>query len=150
MRYQALNFTAAKLGLKLKDDNEVYGVVMDWGLGDDGTCTLVCYLTGDASIYYSNGGGQIGGGHSHEAIKKAAISYVRYAQQLLPLTTIAQPAAVDTGNYVRFYLLTTKGLHTAKARMEEIDNRSWKLAALFDEANKVITEYVKVMEEGRR
>lgn len=146
LRNKALSTTAAYLGLKPPTDDDVYGVVMDWGLGDKGTNTLVCYITGDASMYFSRGGGMIGGG-KHEPVRMAAIKYVRYAQSFLPKTTLTQAAPPDTGNSVRFYLLTNSGLHTASAGMQAIENETWEMRTLFYAAQNVITEYRKVMND---
>jgi hypothetical protein len=144
LRQRALSTTARALKLEHLRDNEVYGVVMDWGLGEDGVNTVVSFLTGDASMYFSTGGGMIGGGE-HEAVRKAAIKYVRYAQQFLPKTVPAQPMPLASGKYVQFYLLTPKGTYTAKTDMTNIENETWELTSLFYEANNMITEYRKVM-----
>ncbi len=47
-----------------------WGVVMDWGL-DNGFATVVALSDGNTSVYLSGGGGSLGGGQSHERIRRS-------------------------------------------------------------------------------
>src|SRR5579862_9750166 len=71
LRDMALQTTPGQLGIDPgADPSGVYGVVLDWPL-KEGIISLVCFSSGDASMYTSTGGGMIGGGN-HGAIKSAA------------------------------------------------------------------------------
>ena len=139
LRDMALNTTAAQLELNIAADQVlVYGVVMDWDLGE-GIATLVSFSTGDASMYLSSGGGVIGGG-PHENVSRAAKELVHKGQQYLskmdPTTTTPQPDK----SCVRFYLLTNKGKFYAQEKFANIENKTSAWLPLFEECNKVITE----------
>lgn len=61
----------------------VYAALIDMDTGRRATASLACIIDGTTSLYYSNGGGMIGIGHRHEAVKNAAISFLRSAEQVL-------------------------------------------------------------------
>lgn len=61
LRDMALSTPAAKLGFKpTANFPRVFGVVMDWAVGDE-TVSIVGFADGTASLYASSGGGVIGG-----------------------------------------------------------------------------------------
>jgi hypothetical protein len=139
LRAEALNATAERLDLTLPNDKTiVYGVVMDWDL-DGGTASLVAFQTGDASIYFSYGGGIIGGGF-HENVKKAALAFIDKSQNYLSKAAPADATPLPGANGVKFYFLTNKGKFAAQEKLENFENRSSRWLELFEEANKVITE----------
>ena len=62
LRDMALNTTPEQQQLSVsRDQTKVYGIIMDWALGN-GIATLTSFSTGDASLYYSSGGGMIAAG----------------------------------------------------------------------------------------
>lgn len=147
LRSMALSITAEQLGIILPlDKTVVYGVVMDWEIGD-GIVTLVSYKTGDASLYLSSGGGIIGGGQ-YANVNAAARQYVEKAQSFLvnadkTTTTTNLPAK----NELHFYLLTNKGVFLGKEEISNIENNSSQWIDLFTEANIVITELRNISSE---
>ncbi len=69
MRNLAFSVTAEQLGLEIPNDSiKVYGIISDIDM-DGETATIVTFLTGEASIYLSSGGGFIGAGQ-HESVQK--------------------------------------------------------------------------------
>jgi len=60
LRTQAINVTPDQLQLQLDNDKDIYGIVMDWNMGD-AIVTVVSFKTGDASVYLSTGQAFIGG-----------------------------------------------------------------------------------------
>ena len=48
LRQMALSVTPERLGLASSDETKVFGIVMDWDLGN-GIATVVAYETGDAN-----------------------------------------------------------------------------------------------------
>lgn len=76
LRNLAFNATAEQIGVQIPaDQTKIYGVIMDWDLGE-GTATLVAFLSGDASLYLSSGGGVIGGS-GHDNVKSSSSFYKR-------------------------------------------------------------------------
>ena len=139
LRNMALAMTPEQLNLRLPNDKtKVYGVVMDWDLGE-GVATLVAFQTGDASFYLSSGGGVIGGGQ-HDNVKRATVAYVDKAQTYLSKTTKTETTSLPDKDGIKFYLLTNNGKFIAQEQMKNIENNSSAWLELFEEGNKVITE----------
>ncbi|MES1220792.1 MAG: hypothetical protein ABUT20_35150 [Bacteroidota bacterium] len=139
LRNMALNVTSEQLQLSLPpDQTKVFGVVMDWDLGD-GTMTLITYQTGDASMYLSSGGGVIGGGQ-HENVSKAAKEFVSMAQNYLDKSSKADTTTLPDKDFFKFYFLTNKGKFVAQENIDNIKNKTSIWLNLFTNANNVITE----------
>ena len=138
LRQLALSATPEQLGLETSEETKVFGIVMDWDLGD-GIATVIAYETGDASMYLSSGGGVIGGGQ-HDNVRQAVSPYVQLGQGFLTKAVKTESTPLPDKNCVRFYLLTNKGIYCAQEKMKNIENESSDWFRLFEEANKVLTE----------
>ena len=139
LRNMALDVTPEQLQLSLPtDQTQVFGVIMDWDLGD-GTMTLITYQTGDASMYLSSGGGVIGGGQ-HESVSKASKEFVLMAQKYLDKSSKADRTTLPDKDCFKFYFLTNKGKFVAQENIGNIENKTSKWLGLFENANNVITE----------
>lgn len=139
LRNMALDVTPEQLQLSLPaDQTKVFGVVMDWDLGD-GTMTLITYQTGDASMYLSSGGGVIGGGQ-HENVNKASKEFVSMAQNYLDKSSKADTTTLPDKDCFKFYFLTNKGKFVAQESIDNVENKTSKWLNLFENANNVITE----------
>ncbi|MBK7307813.1 MAG: hypothetical protein IPI88_12815 [Chitinophagaceae bacterium] len=135
----ALNVTPEQLQLSFPvDQTKVFGVVMDWDLGD-GTMTLSTYQTGDASIYLSSGGGVIGGGQ-HANVSKASKEFISMAQNYLDKSSKVATTTLPDKDCFKFYFLTNKGKYVVQENIDNIENKTSKLLILFENANNVITE----------
>lgn len=137
LRGQALSLSPADLGLPA--DAAAYGVVFEFAI-DNETVTIVAFATGDASIYFSSGGGMIGG-IEHPAVVDAAKAFVRAAEgvapRLSPTAAFPRPAVGE----MRFYVLTGRGVVTASAPEGEVIAGDHMLSPLFFAANDLITQY---------
>lgn len=137
--YQSLRFLAITTppykyeGIK---EESVYGVIMDYPV-KNGTATLATYATGESSLYMSNGSGIING-ERYESVRQASMELVKLAARHIDCTvpTTRYPAA--SAGFVRFYVLTTKGVRTCWIRMGETHSENPGESLLFIEANKVI------------
>lgn len=139
MRKMALEVTTEQLGVQLPEDKtKIYGVVMDWDLGE-GTATLISFLSGDASLYLSSGGGIIGG-VGHDNVKQASIAFIDKAENYLIKATKTETTPLPNKGGVRFYLLTNKGKFVGQEQMKNFENNSSDWLDLFEEGNKLITE----------
>lgn len=102
----------------------IYGVLMDWPVGDGEVATVFSTSDGAASIYTTSSFGIIGG-EAHEAVRAAARTLVRAADRFhdtaVPTTDYPYPAS----DRVRFYFLSFQGV-----RVIETD-----LASLVDGTN---------------
>ena len=146
LRNMALGVTPERLKITLPtDQTKVYGVIMDWDLGED-AATFVSFSTGDASMYLSSGTMLIGGGQ-HQNVSTAAKAFVNKAQEYLYKTTKTDLTPLPDKNCVRFYFMTNKGKFTAQENFTNIDNHSSLWLPLFEEGNKVISELRLIQEK---
>src|SRR5690606_17138736 len=145
LRQMALSATPEQLGLENSNETKVFGIVMDWDLGD-GIATVAAYETGDASMYLSSGGGVIGGGQ-HDNVRQAVFPYVQLGQGFLTKAEKTESTPLPDKDCVRFYLLTNKGIFYSQEKMKNIENENSDWLKLFEEANKVLTELRLTTEE---
>ena len=146
LRNMALGVTPEQLQIVLPESqNKIYGVVMDWDLGN-GIATFISFSTGDASMYLSSGGGLIGGGQ-HANVSNAAKAFIEKAQQYLDKATKTDTTPLPDKNCVRFYFMTNKGKFTAQENLSKFENNTSNWLPLFEEANKVISELRLVQEK---
>jgi hypothetical protein len=118
---------------------EPWGVVMDWGV-KNGTTTVVAMSDGSASVYFSGGGGYLGG-KGQEPIRIAAQKAVEAAISV-PLpeqSTTVYP--LPEGGGVFFYLLTDAGVFMFRTSEQELNPSGHTLRKLGDAMQGVITEY---------
>lgn len=147
LRNMALSTTYEQLAIELpKDKTKIYGVVMEWDLGE-GTATLVSFSTGDASLYLSSGGGYIGSG-GYESVKTAINCLITNSEKHLNKATLSETTELPEKNGLTFYFLTNIGRFKAIEKMENIENESSIYLDLFNEANKLITEIRVVSEKN--
>ena len=112
---------------------------MDWGLSR-GTATVVALSDGTASVYFSNGGGFIGG-QSRENVNRAAKTTVRVAGEFQTRMRLTETFPVAGQGEVTLYLLTDSGVFTASASVEELMSKRTPLLKLANAAQDVITQY---------
>jgi len=139
LRTQAINVTPAQLQLQLDNDNDIYGIVMDWNMGD-AIVTVVSFKTGDASVYLSTGQAFIGGS-AHETVINAAKQFVIVGEKYLSKAQKTQNSEPTNEKKVDFYFLTKSGKYYIADDFSKIENNTSDLLNLFEAGNKVITEY---------
>jgi hypothetical protein len=139
LRNQAINVTPEQLKLQLDNDNDIYGLVMDWNMGD-AIVTVVSFKTGDASVYLSTGQAFIGG-YAHETVINAAKQFVAEGEKYLSKATKTDNTEPTNENKVDFYFLTKSGKYYIEDDFGKIENETSDLFGLFESANQVITEY---------
>ena len=146
LRRMAFETTPEQLGLSLSSAKTiVYGIVMDWDV-KNGTASIISFLSGDASIYFSSGGGIIGGG-THENVKIIAKQFVEKAQQMLDKAIKTEQTPLPDKNKVVFYLLTNKGVYSGQDNLENFRNQTSIWLGLFLIGNEVINELRSIKEK---
>lgn len=143
LRKMAFNRTVQELGLP-EDNSEIFGVIMDMEIGR-GIATLVAYRTGDASIYLSSGGGVIGGGPNPN-VNRAAKLFVDQAKNYFDKSHRMFAIPLPEKNSLRFYFLTTKGKYCIQEKFDNIERQSSIYFEYFNEANNLISELRKTVE----
>jgi hypothetical protein len=139
LRSAAMNMTPKELNLELSQSEVApYGVLMELSF-PNAVVTLASFATGDASLYFSTGGGVIGGvGHANvrtaaQAFVKSSISYLAKMQ---PTNEYPAPSRGMT----RFYVLTTQGILTKELSEAELGSGKADFSALFFAGQDVITQ----------
>ena len=117
-----------------------WGVIMDWGVAR-GTATVVAFSDGTASIYFSSGGGFIGGSESHDSIRNAAKRLVAIAAEFQLQAHPAPSYPLPERGGVVFYFLTDSGVFSAVASEDDLRKHRHALSKLGDAAQEVITQY---------
>jgi hypothetical protein len=127
--------------------NEPWGVLMDWGMRN-GTATVVVAADGSASVYFSSGGGYLGG-IGQEPIRRAAQKAVEVARavQLPSQPTTAYPLPEMHG--VFFYFMTDAGVFVLRTSEQELNSPSHPLRKIGDAMQGVITDY-RLWDEQRK
>jgi hypothetical protein len=145
LRFQAINTTPEELQLTVQNDMEVYGIIMDWNMGN-AIVTVTSFKTGDASIYMSTGQGFIGG-IGHETVKKAAKYFVSLGDKFISKANKTDKIDPVMGKDIDFYFLTKSGKYYLKEEFSKIEKKQSDISELFNAANQVITEYRQITEK---
>ena len=82
LRLQALSVERGPAGIPAPPPNAlVWGLLMEMGF-PNGTATLFALADGTTSLYYSSGGGVLGG-QGHEAVRRANAALLAEANRLV-------------------------------------------------------------------
>lgn len=140
LRKQALSSSREKLGIPpTPTPTTPWGVVMDWGVAN-GTATVLALSDGSASIYFSGGGGQIGG-QSKEAINKAAKRAVELATACQSDAKLSEDFPLPQTHQVIFHLLTDQGVFSVARSEQELQSGAVPLVQLGNAMQEIITQY---------
>ena len=143
LRNQALHMNSQQIGLPASPDPSTpWAVVMDWGMGEaNATVTVLAIFDGTASIYFSTGGGSIGGGQSHESIRAAAQRAVIIASEVQPQVRKVTSYPLPKSGEVAFYLLSDAGVFSASATQADLSAHRHPLSKLGSAMQDIITQY---------
>lgn len=141
LRAQILNWKCPQASSSPPDtpDNPC-AVVMDWAV-TSGIATVVAVSDGSASIYYSSGGGSIGGGYGRPAIRNAALHAVSIASKFLDGMQLTENFPLPESGGVIFYIATERGVFTAKASVVLLSKNRHPFSELGNSMQTIITEY---------
>jgi hypothetical protein len=136
-REQALRVTPTQLKIAIPNNEIlVYGVVMDWDLGDT-MATVAVYITGAASMYFSTGSGKTGGGKS-PAVGEAAVELVTTAQEYLNQAAVVEATEPPANGFITFHFLTNQRIFRARVPMSQFETKAGPWFPLFQKANVVV------------
>lgn len=144
LRDIALTITSEQIGLENNEAIGVWGIVMDWHVGD-GIATIPAFKTGDASMYLSSGGGVIGG-VEHENVRMAVAKFIETGQDFLSRADKVEETPLPNENMINFYFLTNEGTFLGQESMTNIENGKSIWLKLFEAGNDVITE-LRIIDE---
>jgi hypothetical protein len=137
LRERALTISPGELGIVSGPGHvRVWAVLMETGYSE-AVVSLVCLADGTTSLYFSNGGGVVGGGQ-HQRVRGAADKLIALvdarADELNDTETCPTPAV----GRVRFYARTFDGLRTAEADEQDLGRGRHALSPLFHASHAVI------------
>jgi hypothetical protein len=124
----------AKPGVEL-----AYGVIVEFWQGDQ-IVTVTAFASGDSSLYFSKGGGMIGG-RREPLVASAAGSLVANAQVRLADVAPVKPYPTPDPGSVRVYVLTTAGLRGAQALQSDIAADDDRLNPFYAGAQQIVSEF---------
>ena len=143
LRHRALKAERADVGLNDAGKSSApWGVLMETSL-PEGSYSLVALQDGSASIYYSNGGGMIGGS-GHEPIRKAAKAMVDLAAKFKPRAKKTKEFPLPKEGHTVFYLLTDDGVLYSSAPEQDLGKEKHEWSPLFHAGHDVITEFLRI------
>ena len=149
LRSQALAVTRESLGIAPSGgiratslERAPWGVLMETGY-PEAVATLVAYQDGSASLYFSTGGGMIGGG-DHEAVRRAASAMVARAAEFVPGMRATTDFPLPSPGRTVFYVLADSGVYTAEGDETAMGEERDPLAPLFYAGQDLITEFRKL------
>jgi len=144
LRDQILRSGPDELGVK-PSGNQAYVAVMDIAY-PTAVISLVTASTGDASLYFSTGGGVIGG-VGHDTVRKAAMDFVQAAGSEVTLLKETTDQSHPPAGNVRFLVRNSSGLRSATAREAELTAGTHPLSSLYVKGQDVITQLRLVTEK---
>lgn len=146
LREQVLQVSASQLGLQIAPE-EPYGVLMETGY-PKAAVTLLSLGEGTTSLYFSNGGGIIGG-IGHASVRAASQKFIsiagQYSKDMKPTKEYPLP---EIGQ-VRFYVLTPSGVRTYQAQEDDLGYKRDQFWPLFYSGQEVLTE-LRLTTEARK
>ena len=146
LRDMVFNLNTKEIGLT-KDNfgHPVWGMVMETGF-PEGSFSLVTLADGTTSLYFSNGGGIIGGGE-HDSVREASGYFLTGAQQFYKSASKVTEYPSPSDGEVKFYFFTFDGTLMYSAPEEELGDEKDELSDLFYAAHGVISELRKIQEK---
>jgi hypothetical protein len=147
LREVALGASPADIGIAAEPKpGEPYGILMEMGW-PEATVTLISFASGDASLYFSTGGGMLGGG-AHESVTKAAKRFVSLAGDYIDEMEAVSGYPLPAVGKVRFYALTPQGILALEADEQDLGRQRSEYSPLFYAGQDVITELQIISEKG--
>jgi len=146
LRKMALTTPVSKLGFSSDSAfPSVYGVLTDWDIGGV-TATVMAMRDGTASLYTTSTFGVIGG-QGHENVRKAAVRYVKLAEQYVDSSKAVTDFPYPKSGQVYFYTLTYDGVRLCVGDEPAIERGSDPTRNLFAAAQDVLTELRLITEK---
>ena len=138
LRAQALTRSAQELGVAPGPQHpNVFGILMETGY-PEAVATLVVFVEGSTSLYFSSGGGVIGAGE-YESVRATHGPFFAEAEARLGLFAKAEETPLPAAGRVRFCLRTFQGTLTAEADEDDLGEMRHELSGLFHAGHDVIT-----------
>ena len=138
LRMMALKLKADELGItENAAPYKVWGLLMETAY-PKGAASLVTFIDGSTSLYFSNGGGIIGAGDC-DLVKTASKDFLATADQFLSYAHPVNDFPLPQVGHVTFYLKTFDGVLSCSALELELGENRNVLSPLFYAGQDVIS-----------
>jgi hypothetical protein len=125
----------------------IWGLIMETGY-PNGVASLVTFIDGSTSMYFSSGGGVIGAGQ-HDEVRYASKAFIAAANTYMSdFSPVARHPLPDAGR-VRFYVRTLDGLKCGEAAERDLGEGRHRLSPLFHAGHRVIA-HLRQISEGQK
>ena len=141
LRAQALRARADEIGLP-EEPGAPFGVLTETGYAA-AVVSLVAMGEGTVSLYFSSGGGMLGGG-KHDRVREAGLELVGDSADYIRLMETTKSFPLPGIGRVRFYILTPEGVYSYEASEHDLIQADDPLAPLYHQAQQVIAEFRRV------
>ena len=138
LRTQALTTNRTEVGIPPATGALAWGTLMETGY-DGVTVTLFALSDGTTSLYFSNGGGVIGG-QAHEAVLRANEAFLNQATHSLQRLERCETYPIPKPAHTVFYVLTDSGILTGGALENDLGYGRHVLSPLFHAGHEVISQ----------
>lgn len=140
LRNTFLTTSAEKVDIRPSEEYpRIWGVAVDWPIGDGQIATIVSLSDGSASVYTTGTFGIIGG-IGHETVRAAAKKLVKQADRYFDESAPTQDLSYPTLDHVRFFLTTFHGVRVIETDLASLSERRSKYFTFFDSAQDVLTQ----------
>jgi hypothetical protein len=148
LRNQVFKINPKDIGISpTKQIPNVWGVLMETGY-PEAVVTLVSLADGTTSLYFSNGGGMIGGGE-HATVSRSTKSFIAAAEKYHRQMTLTESFPFPVVGRVRFYVLTFSGVFTSDVGENKLGRGKHVWSPLFYSGQEVIAQFRVVQEHTK-
>ena len=120
LRQQILDIQQTQAMVGVLEGHPVFAAVVDMDMGD-AIVSLASIADGTTSLYFSNGGGQLGLGQADKNIRTAALAFLRSADQILStMPKTAEYPLPQNGAHI-VYLKTSNGIYKQEINIKTIN-----------------------------
>lgn len=146
LRRKVLTEPSSLYGLKVTA-GDPWAVIMDMGF-PEGAASLVCLADGNASLYFTTGGGVIGG-FAHEKVRLASIAFVQMAKGYREQFSSVKAFPLPVEGRTIFYVRVDGSLLRAEASENDLGEGRHPLSKLFYAGQEVITQLRSISESRK-
>ncbi|MBN1863907.1 MAG: ankyrin repeat domain-containing protein [Victivallales bacterium] len=137
LRMTVLTMDPAGIGLSPETDGPVWGILAEMGISG-AVASLLMVRDGTVSLYFSKGGGIVGGG-AHDDVLDAADNCLSHAGACLAHAKPAYMFPTPEDDKVVFYLLAFGEIFTVGVEVQELERGAHPLSELFRMAQEVLS-----------
>jgi hypothetical protein len=146
LRNLIFNIKSEELNVEFLEGNLPYGTLMELGY-PQATVSLISLIDGNTSLYFSTGGGILGG-VAHESVRKSSIEFVNRSNDFLNIMNITTSYPSPETGMVIFYVITSNGVFSYNESEETLQNNKSRLTDLYILGQNVISQ-LRITTEGK-